>query len=322
MQSAPQPVTAAQLHSLTSALSHTTPDPQTGIFGPGSASWRVNRESALFLAAGRASLLQLAHPWVAAALHQHSNLRSNPLARFHHTFRIVFAMVFGTLQQALEASRYLYRLHSVVRGNLPRSVAGWPQGTPYQANERNALIWVFATLVDSAVVAHDAVLPPLTPAERQTYYNESKLLATLFGVPQEILPADWPAFQNYIRQMIHSTQLGVDPLARELAHGVLRGSGTWIPVPRWYRDLTALWLPQPLRDSFALPFQPSRQSSAEQALRRIRNLYPHTPAPIRFVGPYREARSRLAGHPPGPLIRLSNRFWTGSTLIPFHPEIQ
>jgi len=36
-----------------------------GVFGPDSATWRVNREAAIFLGAGRALLLQLAHPSVA-----------------------------------------------------------------------------------------------------------------------------------------------------------------------------------------------------------------------------------------------------------------
>src|ERR1700730_17044362 len=89
-----------------------TSDPRGGIFGRSSLSWRVNRESALFLAAGRAALLQLAHPWVAAALDQHSNLRTDPLGRFHNTFRVVFTMIFGTLEQALAASGYLYQLHT------------------------------------------------------------------------------------------------------------------------------------------------------------------------------------------------------------------
>lgn len=71
-----------------------TSDPHAGIFGPSSISWKVNRESVLFLGAGRAALLQLAHPWVAAALHQHSNLGTDPIARFHNTFRVVFTMVF------------------------------------------------------------------------------------------------------------------------------------------------------------------------------------------------------------------------------------
>ena len=37
-----------------------------GVFGPDSAAWRVNGEAVIvFLGAGRALLLQLAHPWVA-----------------------------------------------------------------------------------------------------------------------------------------------------------------------------------------------------------------------------------------------------------------
>ena len=42
--------------------------PIKGIFGPESLTWRVDREAAVFLGAGRALLLQLAHPWVAAAI--------------------------------------------------------------------------------------------------------------------------------------------------------------------------------------------------------------------------------------------------------------
>src|ERR1039458_7466636 len=88
-------------------------NPIGGIFGPGSTSWRVNREAALFLGAGRAALLQLAHPWVATALVDHSNLMSKPIARFHNTFRIVFTMIFGSLEQATTAAdRKSTRLNS------------------------------------------------------------------------------------------------------------------------------------------------------------------------------------------------------------------
>src|SRR5271163_1486475 len=98
---------------------------RAGIFGPSSISWKVNRESALFLGAGRAALLQLAHPWVATALDQHSNLRNDPLARFHNTFRVVFTMVFGALDQALACSRYLYQLHTRIEGEIPGQVAAY-----------------------------------------------------------------------------------------------------------------------------------------------------------------------------------------------------
>src|SRR5262249_62395635 len=88
--------------------------PLRGIFGPRSITWGINREAAIFLGAGRALLLQLAHPCVAAAVEQHSDTFANPIGRFHRTFRTVFTMVFGTLDQSLDAARRLHRRHSAI----------------------------------------------------------------------------------------------------------------------------------------------------------------------------------------------------------------
>ncbi|MGB6688169.1 MAG: oxygenase MpaB family protein [Terracidiphilus sp.] len=96
-------VSQCDSEALLHAIGARVRDPRGGIFGPDSVTWKINRESALFLGAGRAAILQLAHPWVATALEQHSNLLSKPVARFHNTFRVVFTMVFGTLDQALRA---------------------------------------------------------------------------------------------------------------------------------------------------------------------------------------------------------------------------
>src|SRR6478672_2180811 len=109
-------VSREDISQLWAAVADRTSDSRSGIFGPSSISWKINRESALFLGAGRAALLQLAHPWVAAALDQHSNLRADPLGRFHNTFRVLFTMIFGTLEQALAASRHLYQLHTSIQG--------------------------------------------------------------------------------------------------------------------------------------------------------------------------------------------------------------
>src|SRR5579863_5343459 len=86
----------ADSQSLRAALEQLPGEAGNGFFGPGSITWRVNRESAVFLGAGRAALLQLAHPWVAAALAQHSNLLHDAVGRFHSTSRVIYTMLFGT----------------------------------------------------------------------------------------------------------------------------------------------------------------------------------------------------------------------------------
>ncbi|MGA7524429.1 MAG: oxygenase MpaB family protein [Acidobacteriaceae bacterium] len=309
-------VSRADLESLLGSAASQTADPRAGIFGPASMSWKINREAALFLGAGRAALLQLAHPWVATALEQHSSLLGNPIARFHNTFRIVFTMVFGSLGQGLAAARHLHTLHTGIRGEMPGKVAGWPQGTHYEANEVAALRWVFATLVESAVLAYGSVCP-FSTEERARYYHESKTMAALFGLPAAALPEDWSGFSQYVAEMCASDELGVGIAAREMAHTILNGAGSWVRIPRWYRALTAEWLGARFRKEFELPWAQEDQRAAARALRRLPRVWRALPPAVRFVGPWHEAQARLRGRMPGVVTCVSNRFWTGKRLLPF-----
>jgi len=317
MEAIRQSVSRRDIERLWDSIRDQTSDPQAGIFGPSSISWKVNRESALFLGAGRAALLQLAHPWVAAALDHHSNLRNDPIARFHNTFRVVFTMIFGTLPQALAASRHLYDLHTRINGELPESVAGHRQGSPYEANEVNALLWVYATLIESALLAYDNVLPPLSNREREAYYTESKTMAALFGIPPAALPVDWSGFEAYNRAMLTSDVLGVNKLSREMAHRVLHGRGSWVPVPDWYRALTAASMPERLLSEFGLEYGKRDEDAAARARGRLAKIYCRAPAVLRFVGPYQEAKARLLARRVNALTRASNRFWMGQPRMMF-----
>ena len=315
VEAAYRPVARDDLELLLRQVEKQASDPCAGIFGPGSISWRVNRESAIFLGAGRAALLQLAHPWVATALEHHSNLRSDPLARFHNTFRVVFTMIFGTLDQALSASRHLHELHTYIQGRMPEPVAAYAEHAPYQANEVHALLWVFATLVDSGLMAYESVLPALTAQQREEYYSGSKTMAALFGIPQDALPLDWAEFQRYMESMFFSNLLGVNQLSRDLADGVLHGRSSWVPVPAWYRALTAAWLPERFLEEFCLLYGPREWQAQAGARRSLSKTYPMLPGCLRFVGPYHEAQSRLRGRRAGLLTRASNRFWMGVPIM-------
>jgi uncharacterized protein (DUF2236 family) len=304
-------VSYADSQQLLAELEELPGDPRLGFFGPDSASWRVNRESAVFLGAGRAALLQIAHPWVAVALAQHSNLLNDPIERFHSTFRVVYTMLFGTRAQAAQSARQLYRLHTGIRGELPHAIGAYPQGDHYEANEVSALRWVYATLVESAIMAYEFVLPPLPPNEREQYYAESKRMAALFGIPAGALPADWAGFIRYTAEIFDSPLLEVGPEGRALGHSVLSGAGTWLRPPDWYRGLTAFWMPPPLRIAFGLGFGPEEEAALRRTARWLPGLYRHLPRSVRFVGPFHEAQARLRGRSPGLLTRKSNRFWMG-----------
>jgi uncharacterized protein (DUF2236 family) len=305
-------VSGAHLERFLGELKTGTARPAEGLFGPQSITWKINRESALFLAAGRAALLQLAHPWVAAAIAQHSRTLRDPVGRFHQTFRVMFTMVFGSVEQALSASRHLHRRHEAIQGSMPESTGPFERGTRYEANDLDALRWVFATLVDSAVVAYELVLPPLAAAEREQYYAESKKIAALFGIPGAALPGDWEEFTQYVESAFDSEMLTVSSLARNMAHGLQAGAGAWLRPPFWYRALTVHLLAPRLRNDFDLLYGEREQHAAERARRWLPVVYRCVPAAVRFVGPYHESRARLLGRSkPNLLVQLSNRLWVG-----------
>jgi len=312
-------VSRGELETLLAEVARQTRDPRAGLFGPTSITWKVNREAALFLGAGRAALLQLAHPWVATAIAQHSSLLGDPIARFQNTFRLVFAMIFGSVGQATATARHLHTLHSGIRGELTEAVAAWPRGAHYEANEVGALRWVFATLMDSAVLAYDCV-GHLSDAEREQYYQENKLTAALFGIPAEALPRDWVGFGEYMGTMFASDTLGVSEEARSMARAILSGAGSWVHPPVWYRALTTEWIPLPLREGFGLKLSGSDTRAAAGARRWLPRVWAMLPSFVRFVGPYREAMARIRNQRAGVVTRTSNRFWTGQSHLPFTEE--
>jgi uncharacterized protein (DUF2236 family) len=280
-------------------------------------TWRVDREAAIFLGAGRALLLQLAHPWVAAAIGQHSHAFADPIGRFHRTFSVVLTMVFGRLEQSLDAARRLHRRHAAITGTMPQSAGPFAAGSSYCANSVPALRWVHATLTETALMAYTLVLPAPTRAEREQYYDESRLFAALFGIPQSSLPASWRAFSTYVEAMMQSDILTVTDSARVMAHRLLAGTDTWLPIPASYRHLTARLLPPRLRQAFALSYGPAEQRAARNLIARLRRVYPLLPGRLRYVGPYQEAEQRLAGSlQPDLATRLSNRFWIGQGIMP------
>jgi uncharacterized protein (DUF2236 family) len=313
----PRGVDAVAFERALEHLHATTADPCAGLFGPRSVLWQVDQDASLFLGAGRAMLLQLAHPWVAAAIAEHSRSLSDPIGRFHRTFSIVFTMVFGTRDQALAVARRLYRLHTTITGVLPTRRGPFPAGSAYEANEEGALQWVHATLFDTAILARDIVRPPLTPEQLERYWDEGRRHAGLFGLRAESLPADWPSFLAYNEWMWDSETLTVSPAARTIAETLFAGAGTWLRVPGWYRTITAHMLPARFREPFGFTREECDEGAAARVTAWLRRIYPWIPNRLRLVGPYQEAIGRLSGRTQPTLsTRLLNRIWIGQPQMP------
>lgn len=283
-------VTRDALEARLDRLRNEVRDPRAGLFGPESQVWAVNKEAVSFLGAGRAALLQLAHPWVATAIAQHSRTLDDPIGRFQRTFFHVFRMVYGDLETAIRSARAVHAIHERVAGTLA-------DGSAYRANEPHALLWVHATLWDTSVLCYETVIRPLSEDEKERYYAETRRFAWLFGIPDDVLPPDWGAFQQYVRGMLAGDALAVTPAAanigRQLFRPLVPGTGA---LMRRYGELTAQWLPERIAADFGLGRGDGagrRRSGA--LLRRVAWIWPVLPRRLRYLPPYVEARRRVAG---------------------------
>lgn len=306
-------VTRADLEAQLELLVTEVDDPRHGIYGPGSPMWRVARESIAFLGGGRAALLQLAHPWVAAAVSQHSVSEQDLAGRFKRTFDNVFAMVFGDLDQAVNAARRVHELHETVVGPIGEAVGPWSADDQYRANDEDALLWVHATLVDTSVLMYETFIGELTPDELDQLWTDTRRFARLFGIPDRGWPADWTAFRAYVDGMLASDTLTVSDTARRLSRFVLTPPNrTVAPAWRWYAAITAGLLPERQRRELGLSWSRRDRLLHRATVASLRVMWRRMPPRLRWLPAYVDARRRLRGQSRDRFGQIAERLVLGA----------
>ncbi len=226
---------------------------------------RVHREGVLLLGGGRALLLQIAHPGVARGVAEHSSFREDSRGRLLRTLRPMFAIAFGTREQALAAAGVNGR-HAGVRG------AG------YAANDPELLLWVLATLLATTLLMHALLLRPLAPPAVEAYYEDMTRVGGLLGLDRTVMPPDAAAFRRYFAATLDS--LSVSDTARALLPAIFdaRTLGPFTPAAR---QLTVGLLPPRLREQFGLGWGPGRETALRLAWPALRGVVRLTPRRLR-----------------------------------------
>ncbi|HVL01010.1 MAG TPA: lipoprotein insertase outer membrane protein LolB [Dongiaceae bacterium] len=230
------------------------PDPRIGLFGPDSMYWKLLAPAApAGMGAGRALLLQTAHPWVTAGIDEHSIVRYDPMERFRRTFSNINTMVYGSMPQVMSAAHFVRSMHNEVKGTINYHAGAFKPGSNYGANEISAMIWVHATLWETTVHMYEEVVEPLTQEEKDRFYEETKLFAMLFGIPESALPRNWNEFMAYAEAMWYSPQLTVTDNARKLKEDLFTSRSIWLTFPLWIQEtVTAVNLPAPVREGYGM----------------------------------------------------------------------
>jgi uncharacterized protein (DUF2236 family) len=266
---------------------------------------RINAERIVLLGWGRAILLQLAHPLIAAGVHDHSGFRSTTWAtvtRLYHTVHAMLALTFGSEIEREKALDGIRQIHQRVHGHLQTATRSFPEGTRYSAEDPDLVLWVHATLLESVPIAYEQFVQPLTVAERDAYCAAAAPIAVALKARSEDVPRTWGEARAYLDRMYGSGTLEVTEQARTLARAVLSppAAAAWIAGPATWtnRIVTLGLLPPQIRRQYRFDWTRLNQRTFNllvPALRSMRRVMP------RAVTEWPEARV-----PASPGIHLPN----------------
>ncbi|MCP1503260.1 uncharacterized protein (DUF2236 family) [Curtobacterium herbarum] len=247
---------------------------------------RFLADSTPVAAGGRAILLQIADPVVAAGVRRHSDFARRPQQRLAHTLMYVYAVVVGTPEDAAVAASFVMHAHRPVTG----------------ADDPDRQLWVAATLVDSALRTHRLLGSPVDDERAEDVLRAYAPIATALRVPAERWPDSMAAFERYWVSTL--AQLRVTDDARGVVRDLLhpRHAPVWVrAVMPVVRVVTVGLLPAPVRTQYGFPWGPRevrRFRRTVTGLRLLRAVLPgallRLPGPLLLRAMHRTARRYAA----------------------------
>jgi len=248
---------------------------------------RVQGELAVAFSGSRALLMQAAHPVAFEGFFAHTGAMDEPYERLARTAKVLGTIGFGSREEADRATLRVRAMHERVRGELARPAGRFPAGTPFAADDPELLLWVLATLVDSALAVYERYVASLSRAERDAYWQDYRVVGNLFGLQDGEMPATIDDFDAYMQDMLGGGDLFVTAAARELAVRIVMRPPVPLhrrPVLELVNFITVGLLPAQLRRQYGLSWDPLRALMLRGGAEYVKRvLVPLAPERLRLV---------------------------------------
>jgi uncharacterized protein (DUF2236 family) len=255
---------------------------EAALVSPDSISWRVFKNPlSLFVGGIAAVIMELAEPRVRTGVWEHTTFRVDPVRRLRRTGFAAMLTVYGARGKAEAMIARVRRMHDRVAGSTPA-------GEAYHANDPELLNWVQGTAAYGFLQAYHAYVQPLSDSERDRYYAEGTLAASLYGASastsEAALEMRFEAMSNRLERsdilfefLTIMRSAPILPLPLRPAQSLLVRAAVDL-TPRWLRTIAALtdhglnaWEPGVVRQVGALADRLVLESNpAVQACRRMR----------------------------------------------------
>jgi uncharacterized protein (DUF2236 family) len=228
----------------------------------------------------RALLIGALEPLTYTGTMQSTRAADFPFRRLARTAKIQETILLGTREEADKALAAVHRLHERVKGTLSEQAGVHPAGTDYSAFDPELMLWTLAVIADSGRAMYEAMVRPLSEAEREDLWQDYVRFGELFGLPPSEIPASHREFKAWWDERLASPDLQATAHGLEMAPLVAFEQ----PVPRAARGNIAVQnhiikgtLPPRVREIFGIRWSPAHEASFRAMTashRRARHFFP------------------------------------------------
>jgi uncharacterized protein (DUF2236 family) len=251
-----------------------------GLLGPGTVTWQLHADPAMWVAGIASLYLQALHPRAVAAVVQNSNFQEDPLGRLLRTADFVGTVSYGSTDEVERAAARVRGVHRTLR-------AKDTNGRSFRIDDPELLLWVHCAEVHSFVTVLRRAGYRLTDAQVDRYYAEQRRTAALVGLHEDEVPGSAREMTDYFVAVLPELRRSADSevvyrfLHRPPVDGALRLSlGAYEPLlghlaysvlPPWAIALHG--------------HRPYPEAAATALLKAVRTAALLVPAPIRWGVP-------------------------------------
>lgn len=263
------------------------------LFDERSVTWRYAGDARMLPFLGRAFLLQVAHPTIAAGVADHAKFKADPFGRFQESWGLVLDTLYAADGDRVGAE--IRAAHKRIKGVAP-------DGSKYHAFEPEAYFWVLASGFDTIVVAANRFMRPMSASEERRCYAENRELGRRLGLRDRDMPDTLDSFREWYAWMLDE-RIGDNPTVRDVLAVIKRPAPpTGVPEAAWPLPQTLLarlgWLatvgtltPR-VRERLDIPWSALQEVQLAAIERSFRALYV-VPARWCYLPPARDAFARV-----------------------------
>jgi uncharacterized protein (DUF2236 family) len=203
--------------------------------GPDSLVWKYFGDRRSLLLVGRAGTTENMYPQLGQAVSDHSVIFTDLFARVRRSVPRIMKAVYG--DEPSKTGLQIRNFHKPLNGTMADGSKF--DGQAYRGLDPETFYWAHASFLDSIYVTCERFIRPLSEAEKEQLFQESRNWYSLYGMDATGTPTTYREFRAYWDKVVSEDLVGHTKVARYTVGYITKGISRAFPRPR--RVPAPLW---------------------------------------------------------------------------------